>query len=634
MTWERHPAVAGIASGDDAVGETVEPERPPLRSPAGRSRSAADGDLRLLGDGRGSALVGADGSIPWWCTPRADSAPLLWRLLSGEGAGAEWEEVREGRRLGVAAGPSLRGQLTLVGGDRVATVDALLPGKDGDSLIRLVCGLDADLAIVHRLSLGGLDLPWAEWNASSALLADGRRLRVRGGASTAQGRVLHTTLSAPAGSWSALTITFGDDDPGDDAPHLLDRCLRLRGRSEREGMRSRVPASLSARADSALAVLRTCSTESGAVIASPTTSVPEAPDGDRQWDYRYCWLRDAAVSVAVASLLGRPDQARRYLDFIHRAGANGLNAVRTIDGTDVPSERIMSGLPEDVVGPVRIGNDASGQIQHDAFGMLIEAVSVYLQEGGRLDGPTWKLVRRCAERAASADDQEPTHGIWELRTPRLLVSADIGRWLILDRALWIARAWRPWTRRGHWRAARNHLRERVLGAMAADGSLPQEYGGDPHRADASALMIPLFRLLPRRDPRASAILDATVRRLADGPHVYRYPSGPEDGFTGLEASFVPMSWWRIGALANLGRIDEARSLAAELDAVLPVLLPEEWDPSTSLPRGNRPLVWSHMEAARAGYLLDAAVRRRRRGLAGLTAWRLGRYLSMRTRGVR
>lgn len=290
---------------------------------------------------------------------------------------------------------------------------------------------------------------------------------------------------------------------------------------------------------------------------------------------------------------------------------------------------------------MRVGNAAGGQVQYDALGLLVEAVSVHLQLGAPLDDATWRLVRAIADHLVDPGPA-PTSGIWELRQPRDLVSGDIGRWLALDRAIWIARGWRPWSRRRRWKRARKAVRARVLSALDDEGGLPQAYGDDERVADASALMVVLFGMLGRRDPRAARLVDATVARLEAWPFLYRYePSAPGaeaesaekgDGFTGTEGAFVPVSWWVISALAKLGRVDEAQARLDALDQSVPRLMPEEIDPESHQGLGNVPLVWSHMEAARALYVLDAAERRRRYGAAGLWLWRIARYLQQRMSG--
>jgi uncharacterized membrane protein len=363
--------------------------------------------------------------------------------------------------------------------------------------------------------------------------------------------------------------------------------------------------------------------------------LPEAAGHDRQFDYRYTWLRDASLSTAVAALLGRGDDARRYLAFVHRAwGDQDLltQPMLTIRGGQVPDERVI----DDVAGwagsgPVRVGNGASQQRQYDSLGLFAEAVSVYVQVGGELDGRTWTLVRRLADQIAEDDPDQvkDSNGIWEVREAQPLVDGDIGRWLLLDRALWIARGWRPWTRRQHWKSARDTIRERILSAIGEDGLLPQAYGDDPGTPDASALMAVAFGMFDAGDQRAGRLVDGLIARLGAGPYLYRYPPGGDDGFSGVEGAFLPMSFLAVTALAQLGRVEEAEQRLDLLCAGLPRLLSEEVDPQTGQLLGNTPLVWSHAELARASYVLDAAKRRARWGSAGAWAWRLQRYLLLR-----
>jgi len=279
--------------------------------------------------------------------------------------------------------------------------------------------------------------------------------------------------------------------------------------------------------------------------------------------------------------------------------------------------------------PVRAGNDAATQTQYDALGMLVEAVSVYLQSGGVLSSQVWDLVRGIADICAGADPEEATNGIWELPEPRRFLDADVGRWLALDRAIWIARGWRPLTRRRAWMRARAQLRARVLGAIGEDGGLPQFHGQSGDQRDASALMVVVFGMLNHRDPRAARLVEQTLAGLDAWPYLRRHNVDGSDGFAPGEGAFLPVSWWAVAALANCGRVAEATERCGALERALPRLLAEEVDPDTGEALGNIPLVWSHAEAARAMYLLDAAAMRDRFGAAVLTAWRIGRFVSLK-----
>ncbi len=601
---------------------TAEPE--PWASPL----PPAIGAHRMLSDGHSMALVRADGHVDWWCAPRCDSTPLLWSLLDPDGACARWVGARMARVQSPPAGPALRTVL-VTGGGRVETLDALVRVGATEVLLRLIRGPDGPVPMRHRLSVGGFDSERGEWRGATARVG-GLEVAVVGGSHRSEHHHLWTSLDAGP-HWTGLAVSVGSTEALPDVEELASLALEAEQEAGRRLEEARLPRRHPERARDALAVLHACTYEpTGAVIASPTTSLPEAAGADRQFDYRFSWLRDAALAVSVASLLGERGTAERYLAFVRGVAGEAVpeSPMTTVGGGMVPGEREVDGVAGWAGSrPVRVGNAAAQQVQYDALGMVVEAVSVYLQTGGSLDDATWSLVRRIADHLAEAP-AGATSGIWELREPRHLVSADLGRWLGLDRAVWIARGWQPLARRGQWKRARAAARARVLGVLGPDGRLPQSYDG-PRRADASALMAPLFGMVSRRDPRARAIVEAVLADLDAYPFVYRYEPDETDGFAGREGAFVPMAWWAVSALAAVGRVDEARRRLDDLCARLPRLMAEQVDPESDASLGNVPLVWSHMEAARSLYILDAAERRARWGAAGLWGWRLARYASLR-----
>jgi len=281
--------------------------------------------------------------------------------------------------------------------------------------------------------------------------------------------------------------------------------------------------------------------------------------------------------------------------------------------------------------PTPLSTGAAGQVQYDALGMLAEAVSVYVQTGGRLDATTWRMVRDLADRVAAEDPAvpQPSHGIWEKRTTEPFVDGDIGRWMVLDRAVALGRWYRPWRSRRAWTAARDTIAARVRGAITADGLLPQSYRQDHPVPDASALLAVIFGLLDPGGEQARRVVHRTLDALEAYPFLYRYPPDGSDGFSGVEGAFVPVSFWAVTAQALTGDLRGALARMDDLCAVLPRLLAEEVDPVEGTALGNVPQLWSHVELARALYVLDAAERRARWGAAGLWAWRLGRYARLR-----
>jgi len=584
---------------------------------------------RLIGDGRSAALVLPDASIDWWCAPDVDSPPLLWWLLDPTGGIARWRNGRMVGRDDRPAGPTAK-TVVVVDGNHLECWDGLIPGADGSGscLVRLVRCADRAVTVVHELRVGGFDTPRAVWEGTRAPVGDAS-VHVTGGTSRSHGRSLHTEITTVPGEWVGLAVCVDDRLP---RPLSELGVLLAEAEADLEALlaAARLPRHHPERARDALIVLDTCTfAATGAVIAAPTTSLPEVVGGTAQWDYRYTWLRDASLAVSVASLLGQRHTAQRYLAFVNDMTKGRLapsGPMTDVRGETVPREREVEAAGWAGSKPVRVGNAARDQVQYDALGLLVQSISVYLQTGGSLDRGTWELVRTIADSLADDTHTElDTNGIWELRETLPLVDADIGRWLALDVALWVARLRHPLTRRRHWKAARDAARDRVLGAIRDDGGLPQAYERSSG-SDASALMIPVFALLGRKDPRAHRLVDAVRHDLGAGPFLYRFPPQAGDG---REGAFLPVSWWAVTALAVLGRYDEAKQLADAMCARLPRLLAEEVDPESGHSLGNTPLVWSHMEAARAMYVLDAARIRARWGPVGLTLWRLVRYAQLR-----
>ncbi|MBW3639205.1 MAG: hypothetical protein KY451_05070 [Actinobacteria bacterium] len=601
--------------------------------------------LRLLGDGRSVAMLAPDATVQWWCAPDFDDLPLCWRLLDPSGSAARFPALQYVDADDAPAGASATTLLR----DRIGVVevrDAIVAVGDGVALVRLLRRAGSSSAqrgaVEHELRLGGFDAPSASWSgdgpaatASLAARGEARSLRVHGGEHEVRGDVLVTRLDVSGHRWTALVVAV-DAELDADAESLLSQIDEQDATERRRLEDCALPSMHPDRALDALAVIRACTSRaSGAVVAAPTTGLPEAPGHDRQFDYRYTWLRDASLSTAVAALLGKGEDARRYLEFVHRAwGDLDLLTQPVLDlrGGPVPDERSVEGVSGWAASqPILVGNGASGQKQYDSLGLFAEAVSVHVQVGGKLDGHTWTLVKRLADQIAAdrPDEVKDSNGIWEMRERKPLVDGDIGRWLLLDRALWIARGWRPWTRRSHWKRARDTIGGRILSAIDGEGLLPQVYGQQPATADASALMAVAFGLLDGADPRAARLVDALLDKLGAGPYLYRYPPGGDDGFTGTEGAFLPMSFLVVTALAQLGRVQEAEQRLDRLCSALPRLLSEEIDPQTGELLGNVPLVWSHAELARAIYVVDAAKRRERWGTAASLAWRLQRYVRLR-----
>lgn len=479
-------------------------------------------------------------------------------------------------------------------------------GMVNDRFVRVVRCLDGELDVAHRTGF--------------AFFGDGA------------GRWVDSHLTAAQGELVALSISPGDVEIAD-AGLSLEALVNAaevfrRGTAVRPGgddyQQRRVREAIAV-----IAALRYTST--GAVVASVTTSLPEVPGSDRQFDYRYTWLRDGALAASVAALHKRLDLAESYLGFVARLGDRVFDApLFTIDGGPIPEEETV----ENVAGwrdsrPVRVGNAAASQVQLDALGFVIEAVSTYTREGGKLTTEMWQMVRAMADRCARYDEAA-SNGIWEFRDARPLVSRDIGRWIALDRAMRITKRRRPWVRRQAWRTARDDAAKSVLSELREDGRLPQCYGGDPDEMDAAGLLVVMFGMLSAEDPRAPRTVDAHISALGEGPFMRRYSADVHDEFHGVDATFTPCSWWTVTALSAIGRHEDAEARCEALCRQLPSLLAEEFDPVANESLGNTPLLWSHAEAARTMRVLHAARIRRRYGRVGLAVERVARRFTARS----
>lgn len=600
---------------------------------AGDHRPAL-GVYRLLGRGRGAALVSPSGTVDWWCPDDFDAEPLLWALLDRRGAAAGWRgaeiAVWDERPAGPTAHTTVR-----IGGARVELWDGLVPVGDGSALVRLARSDRDGTAIEHRMSLGGFG------GASRPPL-----IAVAVGAAGVFVSDVEVTcrLETSSSEWRGVAVLVGTPAPtgvSSDGPVDGEWAIELLRRAERDDARSmrdvRLPHHHPQRVTDALHVLHALTDAStGAPVAAATTSLPESIGGPRQYDYRYSWLRDAAYATATAALLGHTSASRHYLAFLGelrvRYGEH-LAPLTTSGGNPVPGERIVDGVSGWAGSqPVREGNDAGEQRQLDAVATVIEAIWVHLANGGRRGRDVWELVEWLAELLVRAP-YGPSHGIWEFRTPRVLVTEELARWIGLDRAIRAQRLLRPWSRRPAWHTMRAVARRRVEGAFDdASGLLPQSFDGSVV-PDAAVLLAATNGFFRRDDPRLHRLVRGLIAALDEGPFLRRYPP-LSDGLEGVEGSFVPASWWAVSALCAIGDLDGAERRADDMCARLPRLLPEEWDVGSASGLGNVPLLWSHTQAARALYDLHGARVRRRVGRAGYWAWRSLRYVRLRFGGSR
>jgi GH15 family glucan-1,4-alpha-glucosidase len=351
---------------------------------------------------------------------------------------------------------------------------------------------------------------------------------------------------------------------------------------------------------------------SGAPVAAPTTSLPELLGGERNWDCRYAWPRDASIGITAFLAAGKDREARVFLGWLlhaSRLARPRLPALFTLHGQPGPAERELHGWPGYADSrPVRVGNGAADQHQLDGYGWVLDATWLLTAAGHRLDGETWRTMRGFADHIAATWEQ-PDAGIWERRDePRHHVHSKLMAWLALDCAARIAqrRGGRAAARSVVWRAARKRIAADVRANGFDDdlGAYTAAYGSAD--LDAAVLLLPILGFEPPDSPRVVGTVDAIRDRLgAGGPLVYRYVG--DDGLPGREGAFLPCSFWLVQALAAIGRRAEAGAMFDELVALGgPLgLYAEEMDPRTGEHLGNFPQALTHAALLQAAAALHA-----------------------------
>ena len=353
----------------------------------------------------------------------------------------------------------------------------------------------------------------------------------------------------------------------------------------------------------------------GAVLAAATTSLPETPGGERNWDYRYSWIRDSAFMLAGLLRLGFHWEAFQYFAFVIEAvGSERLQIMYGVGGEHELHERTLDHLSGyDGARPVRIGNGAWDQRQHDVWGMLLD--SVYINTRHRmfeaLPEPAWERIAQLVEQAI-ANWREPDRGIWEIRgEPKHFTSSKVLCWVALDRGAKLAEGRGDTERAAAWREVADEIKADVLAnGLDERGVFVQRYGADA--LDASLLLIPLMGFLPGDDERVRATVLAIADELTEDGLVLRYRTHEtDDGLSGEEGSFTICSFWLVSALVVIGEVERARELCEKLLSFAgPLgLYAEEIDPRSGRHLGNYPQAFTHLSLIDAVSRLIAAERR-------------------------
>jgi GH15 family glucan-1,4-alpha-glucosidase len=620
--------------------------RAPKPDAARRPRSAAApspfppiADYAYLSDCHTSALVAPDGAIDWLCVPRFDSPSVFGALLDRE-AGffrlAPFGIQRPATRI-YEPGTNTVVTTWQTPGGWVIVRDALTigprhredevtphtrPPADDDAehmLVRTVLCLDGavevELVCEPVFDYGRVPAEWtlldADRHIADASGADQTiRLRTDFAVGVEGGRVRgRHTLEQGEQAYCSLSWAEGLASPAnvDEANAQLAATTRywrawLAG-ARLPDHRWREPIQRSALAIKGLTYMPT-----GATVAAATTSLPETPGGERNWDYRYTWVRDATFTLQALHWMGLDWEADEFMQFIADLEPNadgGLQIMYGIDGRRDLSETTRDDLSGYAgARPVRIGNGAFDQRQNDVYGAVLDSILLHTRRSQRLPRRLWPIVRSQAE-CATAVWREPDQGIWEARgAPRHYVSSKLMCWVALDRAAKLAEIRGDPGLAATWAATAQEIRADILEhGVDQRGVLRQHYETDA--LDASNLLAAMFGFLPPDDKRLRASVLAIADELTDDGYVLRYRTDEtDDGLSGKEGTFLICSFWLVSGLTVVGELQQARDLMERLLRIASPLnlYAEEFDADTAHHLGNFPQAFSHLA------LIEAAAR--------------------------
>jgi GH15 family glucan-1,4-alpha-glucosidase len=573
--------------------------------------SAPIEDYALIGDCETAALVSRSGSIDWLCFPRFDSPACFAALLGGPEHGrwllapaGEPRAVRRHYREGTLV---LETEFETAEGV-VAVIDCMPVRGDVPDVFRVVEGRRGRVPVRTELTIRfdyGSLIPWVRRTEDGLTAVGGANLvRVRTPVPL-RGENFHTVgeFTVSPGEHIPFTLEWQSSYRPSAAPEDPERSIAATEQWWREwSNRCAYEGPYRDAVVRSLITLKALTYRpSGGVLAAATTSLPERLGGVRNWDYRFCWLRDATFTLYALMLGGYTEEAADWREWLLRAVAGAPSQAQMLYG--VAGERLV---PEWELGwlpgyggsrPVRVGNAAASQFQLDVYGEVMDALHTARRLGLPPDEYAWHVERRMVEYVERAW-QEPDEGIWEVRGPRRhFTHSKVMAWVALDRAVKAVERFGLEGPVDRWRTVRDQIHTDVCakGYDPGIGAFVQFYGG--RLLDASLLMIPLVGFLSADDPRMRGTVKAIEERLTTDGFVARYPTVPEvDGLPPGEGAFLPCSFWLADNLALQGRHDEARALFERLLAVRNDvgLLAEEYEPRTRRMLGNFPQAMSHM----------------------------------------
>ena len=570
-------------------------------------------DYALIGDTHTAALVSRAGSIDWLCLPRFDS-PACFAALLGDERHGRWllapaGQAREVRRRYIGDTLVLETEHRTDDGV-VRVLDCMPPRQQDPDVTRVVEGVRGRVPMRMELTIRfdyGSIVPWVR--------KEGGALHAVGGPDSVW---LRTPVPVHGENWTSVaefTVTEGERVPfmltwhasHKRAPRRIDPIQAV---DDTQAWWAEWASRLAYQGDWQDAVIRSLLTlkaltyaPTGGIVAAPTSSLPEALGGLRNWDYRYCWLRDSTFTLSALMLAGLSDEAKAWREWLLRAVAGQpqqMQILYGVAGERRVTEQELAWLPGyQGARPVRVGNAAVGQFQLDVYGEVMDTLHLGRRIGLESDEPAWDLQRALLEFLES-NWREPDEGIWEIRGPRRhFTHSKVMAWVALDRAVKaveLAGLDGPVER---WRTLSREIHDEVYREGYDDerDTFVQSYGDQ--RLDASLLLIPLVGFLPATDPRIKGTVAAIQRELVVDGLVLRYhPEGSQavDGLPPGEGTFLACSFWLADNLAMMGRRDEAAAIFERLLALRNDvgLLAEEFDPHLGRQLGNFPQAFSHV----------------------------------------
>jgi GH15 family glucan-1,4-alpha-glucosidase len=579
-------------------------------------------DYALLGDCETSALVARDGSVDWLCWPRFDSGACFAALLGGPENG-RWiiapseAKARTTRRY---RGNTLilETEIETAEGD-VTLIEFMPPRGNGSDLVRVIIGKRGKVAMRTELIIRfdyGTSIPWVTRHEDRTLCAvsgpDMVVLRtpvsLRG-----EGRKTVGEFTVSAGDTVPFVLTYGASHL--EPPFRIDPMVAL---ADTEAFWRDWSSQFQGAGEWSEPVLRSLITlkalsyrPTGGIVAAATTSLPEQLGGPRNWDYRFCWIRDATFTLLALMNAGYYEEAKAWRAWLVRAVAGdpsqvqimyGLAGERRLTEWEVPWLAGYEGAK-----PVRIGNAAAEQMQLDMYGEVMDALHHARKGKLAADEAGWTLQQELLKHLETIW-AKPDQGIWEVRGgPKQFTYSKVMAWVAFDRGIKGVEQFGLKGPVDKWRAIRAQIHEEVCreGFNPEIGAFVQSYGSK--ELDASVLLIPLVGFLPPNDPRVRSTVEAIERHLMADGFVRRYdPGASNDGLPGSEGAFLACSFWLADNLVLLGRRDDARRLFQRLLALRNDvgLLSEEYDPRTKRLVGNFPQAFSHITLVNSAYNLS------------------------------